>query len=295
MDHEQIDQLGLIDRYVMGRLLADESASFEEHFVDCPQCIARLQTTKDFLQDFRRLTAAQAAQREPRQKAAGWPLILQALLRRPVALAAGGLLIAVIANAVFVIYYTRGMRAAVNQTQRLAEQWEGRYEDERQRAIAADQRHQEAESQQAEQRRALEAKLKDEEAQHAKEAADLGRRLPVGGNLAIFVLTSLRGREPVAAEPTKRIAVPRATALFALSIGLEGERHYALYRGTIYDEHDRPVWSGQLIPGQSDTLSAWLNPAAFRPGHYSLIVEGVTKAGEAETVGNYPFQFTRAL
>src|SRR4051794_24739995 len=172
MDHEQIDQLGLIDRYVMGKLLADESASFEEHFVDCPQCIAQLQTTKEFLQDFRRLTAAQAAHSEPRQKAAGRPLILRALLRRPVALAAGGLLIAVIASAVFVIYYTRGMRAAVNQTQRLAEQWESRYEDERQRAIAADQKRQEAESQQSEQRRALEAKLKDEEAQHAKDAAE---------------------------------------------------------------------------------------------------------------------------
>jgi hypothetical protein len=293
MDHQQIDQLDLIDRYVMGKLLADESVSFEEHFVDCPQCIARLQTTKNFLHDFRLLAAEQAAQSEPRREPAGWRLFLSTPFGRPVALAAACLLIAALAGAVCVIYYARGLQAAASRAQSVAEQWEGRYEDERQRAATADQKRQEAESQQDEQRRALEATLKDEEARHAEEAAGVSRRLPSGGDLPIFGLTSLRGGGPNAAEAVTRIAMPRS-ALFGLFIGLEGERPYKEYRGTVFDDRRRPVWSGRLTRGQSDTLAVWLNPVAFRPGYHTLIVEGVNKAGGAEVVGNYPFLLTKA-
>ncbi|HST19597.1 MAG TPA: hypothetical protein VLR90_00630, partial [Blastocatellia bacterium] len=80
MEHEEIDKLNLIDRYLMGKLLAEENVSFEEHFINCPQCIADLQMTKNFRQDLRFVAAEQTFQliRHQPKKASGH--LLQMLL-----------------------------------------------------------------------------------------------------------------------------------------------------------------------------------------------------------------------
>lgn len=42
------DEHNIADRYLMDKLSAAERTRFEEHFVDCQECLARLETTKDF-------------------------------------------------------------------------------------------------------------------------------------------------------------------------------------------------------------------------------------------------------
>src|SRR6185503_13499203 len=170
MEHEEIDKFNLIDRYLMGKLLAEENAVFEEHFVDCPQCIAHLQTTKNFMQDLRFVAAEQASQLNRKQPERASGHYLQMILGKPLAFAMVCLLIAAAVSAFFVVNHIRRLRVAVNQAENLSKQWEQRYEDERQSAISADRKHQEAELQRAEQMRALEARLKDEEAQRAKQS-----------------------------------------------------------------------------------------------------------------------------
>src|SRR5215210_9521555 len=101
MDHEQTVQYDLVDRYLMGKLPAEESAGFEEHFVDCPQCIARLQTTKNFLQDLQFVAAQQASRLDHYQPNGGSRHFLQLISRKPLALAVGCLLIAAVACTVF--------------------------------------------------------------------------------------------------------------------------------------------------------------------------------------------------
>src|SRR5581483_7147984 len=123
MNHQEIEQFDLIDRYLMGKLLGEERTSFEAHFVDCPQCIARLQTTKSFLEDLRGVTA-QSWQLEPPSKARSIGAVLQA--RRALLLAFGVLLLAVIAGTVFVANHTRRLRAEADQARQLASQWEQR-------------------------------------------------------------------------------------------------------------------------------------------------------------------------
>src|SRR4051794_34526054 len=110
MNHQQIDQFDLIDRYLMGKLLAEESASFEAHFVDCPQCIARLQLTKNFLEDLRGVAAAQSWPIAPSPAARGFRPFLQSFLRWPFALAVACLLVAAIIITIIVIGHTRRLR-----------------------------------------------------------------------------------------------------------------------------------------------------------------------------------------
>lgn len=294
MDHKQIEQSDLIDRYLMGKLLPEESAGLEEHFVDCPQCIARLQTTKNFLQDLRLMAAEQAAQIESQPpRGAFWHVPTR--LPNSLAWAVVCLLIVAAAGTVFLVDYTRRWRAEIDQAKSLSEQWQVRYEDERQSAMAADRAHQEAEAQRAEQLRTLEAKLK-EETQRTRMAAETSRPMSTDGNLPFFILNSVRGSEAHRSESVNRVDLPRSVTIFACSIPLEGETRYATYRITIFDDRQRLIWkSGGLTPSPQDALFFWLKPGLFRSGHYTLIVEGDKKAGARDAVGNYPFQVMKPL
>src|SRR5262245_40816949 len=60
MDHQHIQEHNLADRYVLGRLSLAERAQFEEHFVDCPECIQLLETAEKFRTGLRRVAAEQS-------------------------------------------------------------------------------------------------------------------------------------------------------------------------------------------------------------------------------------------
>jgi len=61
MDHSYIAEHNIIARYGMGKLSSEECVSFEEHFVDCPQCQEQLETTQDFKQALKTVAAEDAA------------------------------------------------------------------------------------------------------------------------------------------------------------------------------------------------------------------------------------------
>src|SRR5258708_7867208 len=46
MEHSHIDENTLIDRYVRGTMPVEERAAFEEHFLDCPQCLEQLEIAR---------------------------------------------------------------------------------------------------------------------------------------------------------------------------------------------------------------------------------------------------------
>jgi hypothetical protein len=48
MTHDYIDDNQIAARYLMGKLDAEEEAAFEEHFVDCRECLANLELIRDF-------------------------------------------------------------------------------------------------------------------------------------------------------------------------------------------------------------------------------------------------------
>lgn len=285
MRHEEIDKLNLIDRYLMGKLLAEESASFEDHFVDCPQCISDLRMTKNFMQDLRLVAAEQAFQIDRPQPKKAFGHFLQTLSGKPLAWAMSCLLIAAAIGAFFVIDYTRRLRAEVNQAENLSKQWEQRYEAERESAILADSKHQETQLRQAEQLLALEAKLKEHSTKTEKERI---RRAPSEGD-RIFVLTSTRGGGPNNTEAVKRIAIPRSAEIFAFSIPLEEEQQFESYRATIYRRGLVFNRRSLTLDKKTGSLYAWFKRGFFRPGGYSLTIEGFKKESEKAIIGSYPF------
>jgi len=60
MDHQSIDAGSIAERYVTGRLAPEEASAFEEHYLDCPSCCARVEAAERLQRGLRRL-AEQAA------------------------------------------------------------------------------------------------------------------------------------------------------------------------------------------------------------------------------------------
>jgi hypothetical protein len=290
MNHNYIEQFDLIDRYLMGGLAAEESAQFEEHFIDCPECIDRLKTTKDFLQDLRLATVQQTSQTDIYRPRGLSRSVSQMLSPRSLALAAGCLLVFAIAGMILVINRMGSLQSDVDQAKSVSAQWERRYEEEQQSASLSDKKHQEVEQELTEQLRQLDAKLQNEQ----KQRTESGGGMRPGINLPIFVLNSVRGGGQNASEPVNEIDLVRSPLDFLMSVPLEGDTNYKDYRMTIQDNRNRTVWKrGGYKPNRYNSLSIGFNSRFFRPGNYLLVVEGVTKEGALIRVGNYPFRVSK--
>jgi hypothetical protein len=294
MDHEHIDRFDLIDRYLMGKLSAEESDGVEEHFVDCPLCVAQIRTKKSFLQGLRLVATEQTAQIDRREPMGSPRQTRKMFFPLPLALAASCLIIAAIAGAIFVFNHTRRMREQAEQAESSAEQWKRRYEEERRSAISSEERRKEAESQTTERLRGMEAELKAEEARRARMETELRRAARPDGKLIFFNLTSVRGGGLNSSGEVNKITVPRSSSMVAFSISLEGEAESVSYRMTIFDDRHRLIWQSQrLTPDLNNSLTIVLRQSLFRPGHYSLKVDGFKAGGGASPFGNYPFQIIK--
>lgn len=61
MDHTYIDEQLVVDRYLMGKLTAEEAERFEEHYLHCPRCLDLLEEAERFRGAVRQVAAEDAA------------------------------------------------------------------------------------------------------------------------------------------------------------------------------------------------------------------------------------------
>lgn len=288
MDHKYIEELDLVDRYLMGRLPADESAAFEEHFVDCAQCVDRLKTTKDLIHGFRLMASREPAE-EPdygaRELQWYW---LHSVSPKWFALAGGFLLLVVIAAAVITFNRIRLSRIEADEAKSDSAKWEQRFEEQRQSAASADTKHQETERELTEKLTQLQAEFENKrEPEIARQ--DHGSVQPQI-NVPIIVLQATRGSGPQS-DSINSLKLPRSPTSFLILVALEGELDYRDYRMTIRDDHKQLIWeSGGLKRNSDNSLSLVLNSSFFRGGDYLLTVEGVSEAGAPSVIAKYRFR-----
>src|SRR5947199_5746092 len=96
MEHDYIEQFDIIDRYLRRRLVEEEVELFEEHYIDCPQCIDRLQTTRDIAQGLRLFALQQAARLNSDTEKSSPGFLVRWFSHRAWAFTACGLLLGII-------------------------------------------------------------------------------------------------------------------------------------------------------------------------------------------------------
>ena len=122
MTHDEIAAQNIAERYLMGKLSADESAGFEEHYVDCPVCLDCLEATERFRAALKPLAGQAAGPATFQARPEAWPrsawLVAAALV-----LAAGLSFLLLIRDA--------ATRRELEQTRIASLDWQRLYENER--------------------------------------------------------------------------------------------------------------------------------------------------------------------
>jgi len=282
MNHDYIEQLDLIDRYLTGKLVAEESERFEEHFIDCPQCIDRLKITREFKRGLRLLTMEQASPRENYlSKAIRW-LFLE---RMTWTIAACSLLLITSVIAILLFSQVRRLRSEADQAKIASSEWQRRYE-EQQSAIISDQQRRESE-------RTLSEQVQQPREENQKRDAHRGDTsdyfqgwIRPSINIPIVALESVRGG-------SNEITLPSSATGFVISIPLEGASPYPTYRMTIL-ANDRPLGEKDgFKPDLHNALTAILSSSHFRPGDYLMKVEGIAEGRDPAIIGIYPFRIIK--
>lgn len=280
MNHLQIEEADMIDRYLLGRLPSEEQSRFEEHFVDCQECLDRLETSASFRRGVKNAFAEDAVRTGVYVQAGvlGW------LMRRNRWQQTALLLIAVfllIGPAVFFMVKTRRVQEELSQAKRDSLEWQRRYE-EQQRAANEFEKQLHQAKQNSEQRQ--EQTIPDEP-DPAKELDRPQSRVPV------FALNIVRSADPNSSQPANQISIPRSASLVVLSLELESDSDLRSYRATISTADNRVVWVARdLKPQSRDTLKVTVKADLMKANDYQLALEGLTREGSYVPQGKYSFR-----
>lgn len=288
MDHHYIEEQNIPDRYLLGKLPAEERARFEEHFIDCRECLDRLETTEDF-RGALRAVAVEDAMRGFAQVGLLARILRKARLnnvRRAALLLGAIMLLAAMPLALWIIERDR---ARDDQAQFTSTELQRQYEESRQRAERLERELQESQRHSAEQRGQLEAQLERERQERARLADELEKLKRPQVAAPVFILSVARSGG--AGPPVNRISLPRSAPRIILSPEMEPGPDLQSYRATLRTADNRTIWSASnLRLNSKDALNLSFNTSLFNPGDYLLTLEGLTQQGSYVPVAKYPFQ-----
>ena len=288
MDHDYINEHGVVSLYVAGKLSPEERSGFEEHFVGCRQCLEQIEVTAELREGLRQVAKEDAGRpgfaradleladvartdvarlgRAPQLAPAAWA----GFWKQPVLLAYA-MVVLVGLGAIFFVD-ARYRRSEVAEARRVSDDWERRYVEERQ----------------------ARENLQRQQAQAAEIARDPGdSQGPLVASLQpapLFFLNVTRGTDD-GSTPANRVVVSPGAPLIVLSLEFEKDPAFRSYRARLSDAAGRVVWSVEYIPTPaSDAIAITLPSHLLGRGNYSVVLEGITAGGRYLPAAHFAFQ-----
>jgi len=120
VDHLRIEEENLIERYLMGQLVAPVAEELEAHYVDCPQCLEQLELGRTLYLGLQEVAAEKAAETGARTLAAHAVLAWLARRGKPLQMALAAALLAAVLLPWVVL--APGVWRGRDQRERLAEE-----------------------------------------------------------------------------------------------------------------------------------------------------------------------------
>jgi hypothetical protein len=262
MNHDFIAAHDVIERYVAGRLAADEERDFEAHVVDCGQCTEAVEqelALRDGLDAVARERTTAPRPAAPVRRWSPGTMWLKA---------AAALLLAVALGLAFSLARTASaLDAALNER----EEQRRRADDAARTAEGLERRHAD-----------LEARS-ERPPEPGVDRSAAGALVPT----IVFALTAVRGAagaiDTVTLDPDQR------APFVVLTVDLPpGE-----YAVTLKDGSGRDVWSGgRFRPSSQDVMAVAVERRVLADGRYTLDVHRRDAAGQAMLAARYPFQIS---
>lgn len=272
MVHPTIDAEILAERYVTGRLAPEEAAGFEEHYLDCPDCCARVEAAERLQRGMRRLAEEAAAGAPAAPRGSRWS-------RSPrLALAAAAVLVALL-PAVLQLREVERLRSELDSTRAALARAEAESVD----TVRPDDRLSALERQLEAARRDLAAETVQRQAL-AREI-EAARRPQV--DLPVLILTPVRGGLD---DPVRTLTLPREPGWIALWAE-PGDAGFPAYRATLRNASEGVVVQRTgLALNDLGALLLTLHSASLTPGSYRLEIDGLHEGGAAVPVGRFPLR-----
>ncbi|SRR6266700_2116415 len=284
MKHSQTQEGNIAERYVMGALSEEEQSSFEEHIVDCQECLDRVETAERFRRGLKAIVTENAELTTvlARTGLLAWLVHRRRWQQR--ALFAGVVLLLVSPAAVVYFAAVRGahrdldrMQASYAHLQReyaQQQQAEGKLKEQLQRS-----QHE---------RYQIQLELDRERQSHTNALV-----APAAG-LPIFALNMVRGTGTEHTAPDNTVSLSPPAAGVILLLELEPDVTAQSYRATLLS-HGRIVWNAtNLKLSDKDTIAVSLNSRLLTPDSYLLELESCTKERRCYSAASYSFRVTVA-
>jgi hypothetical protein len=280
MDHDYINEHGVVSLYAAGKLSPEERAGFEEHFVNCRQCLEQIEVTAELRDGLRQVAKEDAgrpgAARPDVDRLGVAPQLAPALWAGAGSWNKRGLLacamVVVVGLAAIFLVDARYRRSEVAEARRASDDWQRRYAEERQA------------------RETLQRQQVQSADDAGKQSGDQG---PMAASLQpapLFFLNVTRGANESSA-PANRVAVSPAAPLVALALEFEKDPAFRNYRARLSDGQGRVLWSAENIPSPaSDAIAITLPSRLLGRGNYSVVLDGLTAGGRYLPAAHFTFQ-----
>ncbi|HKH44429.1 MAG TPA: hypothetical protein VKM72_07185 [Thermoanaerobaculia bacterium] len=282
MDHAYIEEHEIIRRYLADRLAEDERNRFEAHYVDCEQCLERLELEEGFREGVRDVAAEEVVRTIERG------IFLRLLVSRSGRMLLGAALAVLVALPLgFLLTQNRRLDQRLAAAEAALAHDKPRVPVTRPAPVVPD----EGDQRLRQERDRLASALDQERQARATVEERLARAEAPRVNLPVFVLAAVRGGG--ASEDLNRLALKAGDDWVVLALELALVEHET-YRATLGTAEGRRVWSGDgLRPDERDTLTLAFPSNLLPTGRYSLEVEGRTAAGGWERVTTAPLGVER--
>jgi len=262
MDHQAIDAGNVAERYVTGRLSPEEAAGFEEHYLDCPSCIARVEAAERLERGLRRL-AEEAAAGGSRSSWGSRPPQWAAL--------AAAAVLALTLGPAWLLELREARRLRSDLAQAKGE-------------TGAAQRLTTVEGELQKTRRDLAAEAQRRAALAREMAAD---RTPQT-DIPIVPLTPIRGG--ASGGPVRTLKLPAKPGWVAFWVE-PGDTSYPAYRATLRTAGGAVVFAApRLALNDLGALLLTVHSTSLAPGAHRLDLDGLPATGKPVPVGRFPLR-----
>ncbi|HEX3531630.1 MAG TPA: hypothetical protein VH988_31615 [Thermoanaerobaculia bacterium] len=266
MDHQTIDETHVVERYLLGQLSTQEAETFEDHYVDCAECLDRLELSRRLRQGLLQVATEEAVQAAVVQRLGLLARLARLGRSRQLGLALAAAAVLLLLPAGLLLREVRRLDGELIEARKQPSAEPGRQEAEAARKALA------AERARAEQERtALQQKSE-------QLSAELEKARQPQVNTPIYPLSPERSG-PGDGEPSNRIAAGPATGWVVLSLDLGAPEtsnrtfHATLRRGPV------TIWEGGgLHPDPQGSLVLSLPASLLSPGDYSVTVDAKNTA-----------------
>lgn len=269
MEHSYIEDHHIADHYQSGKLSAEERILFEEHFVDCPECLEKLRTISDFCAGLRMVAAEEVARSRISfliGRAGLWARYSR-FFRRQQALLLAILILLITLPLVFLMpEWRRAPRDPAKQMQAR----------EPQRSPQLDQ---------------LPTPLPPGQQTPDSSTPPSRRAAASKTSMPVFALSAVRGGSIDPSQPTNRIKLPPTAKSVILLLELDSDPDLQSYRATLSTAAGQQIWSRENLPPSSKgKLGLSIDFGLLKPGNYLLAVEGRTDQEGYALIAKYSFQ-----